>query len=207
MPVGHSARRVTVGVLSTHHLDHYWGYPSLQYGIANSPQIVNRLGRTNYAGVNGSRGEGAPGSVWSQWEGIFYNRSRTRLTAVTDGTSQTLLFGEGLGQMANGTRLTAWSWIGFGSTGTAPGFRSPRDCTINQFGSRHPGLVQFCFADGSVRGLRHEGTFYDTRPFSGPPLIFAPQWPLPEAGSLWYVLQQLAGRRDGVSPDTTRLEP
>ena len=35
--------------------------------------------------MNGSRGEGAPGSVYVQWEGIFYNRSRT--TVPSDWTS------------------------------------------------------------------------------------------------------------------------
>jgi hypothetical protein len=41
--------------------------------------------------------------------------------------------------------------MGVGSLPTAPGIGSPT--TWNNFSSNHPGIVQFCFADGSVRGV------------------------------------------------------
>src|SRR6185369_7679065 len=111
---------------------------------------ANSLGLTNYAGVNGATNSS------TRWEGMFYNRSRTTLTDVPDGTSHTLLFGEGLGLVTNGRREMAWSWLGVGEVATGVGLWGPRDAARTSFSSRHPAVVQFCFADGSVRGLRRE---------------------------------------------------
>lgn len=191
-------------VTSAHHHDLYWGYQAdLAFHMHNASHIATRLGLTNYAGVNGAEGKGAPGSVWVQWEGIFNNRSRISLTSVTDGTSHTLLFGEGIGGMTNGRREIAWSWIAFAAQGTRPGLRGPNDSTRTPFGSRHPIVVQFCFADGSVRGLRRDGTagLFSAALQNMP----SPDLPLPEAGSNWYVLQQLAGRCDGGALPTGAL--
>jgi len=168
---------VSVGVLTSHHHDQSWGFVVTYFDVATSPQAANSLGLTNYAGVNGAI------SVSTQWEGMFYNRSRTLLTDVPDGPSNTLLFGEGLGLVTNGRREMAWSWIGVGEVATGPGLLGPRDALRSSFSSRHPGVVQFCLADGSVRGLRREGTARTTG--------------LPPPGSNWYLLQQAAGRGDG----------
>ena len=61
------------------------------------------------------------------------------------------------------------------------------------FSSRHTSVVQFCFADGSVRGVSRGGTL-----LSGPTAT---------PSSDWYVLQQLAGMRDGGTRDTSVLVP
>ena len=178
---------VSVGVLMTHHHDLPWGFVVRYLDVATSPQAANSMGLTNYAGVSGAT------SYSSRWEGMFYNRSRTTLTDVPDGTSHTLLFGEGLGLVTNGRRELAWSWIGVGAMPTGAGLRGPRDAARSSFSSRHPGAVQFCFADGSVRGLRREGTARTSTS------------PLPEPGSNWYLLQQVAGRRDGGTLDTSPI--
>jgi prepilin-type processing-associated H-X9-DG protein len=192
---------VSDGVISMQYLDPLAGYKGLQFFAGGL--VANRLGLTNYMGVNGTLGQGAPGSKWEHWAGIFYNRSRTRLTDVLDGTSQTLLFGEGLGAVTNGERQQAWSWIGAGATGTGSGLRGPRNAGNINFASRHPGVVQFCFADGAVKGLRRDGTAWAMSGYDIP----APDWPLPPPGSNWYVLQQLAGRADGGTLETSPILP
>jgi hypothetical protein len=182
---------VSIGVISTLHVD--GGYPAvaLAYFVTRSPDNVNRLGRTNYLGVNGTWGR-SPDAL-GQWEGMFYNRSRTSLAAVPDGTSNTLLFGESLGGVAGGKREIAWSWIGCGALGTSRGLQGPRDAVLISFSSRHPAVVQFCFADGSVHGLFRGDTFRD---------------PVTNRRSPdWFLLQQLAGRRDGGALDTSPINP
>src|SRR5579883_2303258 len=70
------------------------------------------LGKTNYTGVMGCAGDRAvtnssrygPGANDRKYSGIFNNRKRTRLTAITDGTSNTLMFGEGIGGTLNGAQ-------------------------------------------------------------------------------------------------------
>lgn len=78
---------------------------------------------------------------------------------------------------------------------TYRGLRGPRDNVYgDSFASRHPAVVQFCFADGSVRGLHRGQTFWNGNPDT------------PRSAD-WYVLQQLAGRQDGQAADTSSLLP
>jgi prepilin-type N-terminal cleavage/methylation domain-containing protein/prepilin-type processing-associated H-X9-DG protein len=83
------------------------------------------------------------------------------LLSITDGTSNTLLIGEkhvqwGKFGQANNDRsiydgYTVWGW----GRGAGPGF--PLVTSVNAtswaFGSYHPGVSQFAFADGSVHAL------------------------------------------------------
>lgn len=108
------------------------------------------LGRTNYLASVGYIGD-APG-YWSSHEGIFGNRSRYKFADVTDGSSQTLLFGEAIGHVNPTTNAHehSYSWMGSGGLPVAWGMGDPR---WYQFSSRHPGVVQFCFVDGSVHAI------------------------------------------------------
>jgi prepilin-type N-terminal cleavage/methylation domain-containing protein/prepilin-type processing-associated H-X9-DG protein len=164
-------------------------YISVYYSGATA----NSLGLTNYLGVSGSGGGESLDPVNAQWIGMFYNSSRVSLANVADGTSNTLLFGEGLGGVKSGSREWGWSWMGCGSLGVGRGLQGPLDAVPVSYSSRHPAGVQFCFADGHVILLRRGGTFRD--PVTD---IKTPDW---------FVLQQLAGRQDGAAPDLSRLLP
>jgi prepilin-type N-terminal cleavage/methylation domain-containing protein len=158
------------------------------------------LGKTNYTGVagpgwnDGSTGAiAAGGANYQPYTGIFTNRSKVALPQITDGSSNTLMFGEGLGGLSPGARDYQWTWMGSGAMAT---FQALRPCTPSQsgvhtyndtqcnwgnFSSMHPGVVQFCLGDGSVRGIRPGGSHQRYQPTS----------------SAWWAFQSLAGMRDG----------
>jgi len=103
-------------------------------------------GRTNYVGCGGMFGEAF------KYGGVFEANSKTTIVGITDGTSNTIAFGETLGGPEIGTRTYALSWMGAGSLPTYWGLPTPADWYT--FGSKHPGVVLFGFADGSVRYIR-----------------------------------------------------
>jgi prepilin-type N-terminal cleavage/methylation domain-containing protein/prepilin-type processing-associated H-X9-DG protein len=157
------------------------------------------IGRTNYHGCGGLAGHGTS-QYWSSYEGVFTNRSQVSLDRITDGTSNTLLLGENHGGRENGHRKIPGNWIRVGGIPTWHGL--PRDGMDNDalpFSSKHPGVVQFCFADGSVRALRKGTSWID---YDGWDL--ANLWP-DQYPPGWWVFQELAGMRDGGTRDTSSL--
>lgn len=143
------------------------------------------LGRTNYLGVAGCGSGNHP--FFSQFEGIYTNRSRCTLGQVSacDGTSQTLLYGENAGsQWQCPPDRKDISWMAGGGLGTYLGLQRARTAPLITFSSYHSAGVSFCFADGSVRLLRYGNTAWDEK---------AP------VTSDWLLLQQLAGFKDGQS--------
>jgi prepilin-type N-terminal cleavage/methylation domain-containing protein len=114
------------------------------------------LGRTNYAGVGGYGG-----IVVGTNAGVFTNRSATSLQAVSsaDGTSNTAMFGETLGNADTGPRQYSNAWMGVGSLATFSGLGTGPASSPFTFSSHHTGIVQFCFADGSVRPLRKNADY------------------------------------------------
>jgi prepilin-type N-terminal cleavage/methylation domain-containing protein len=114
----------------------------------------DNLGRTNYTGVAGYVGAADPASA-----GVFTNRSSVSMAQLSgaDGSSNTALFGEYLGDADTGPRNWAAAWMGMGSLPTAWGL--PATPAFYTFGSKHAGVVQFCFGDGSVRGLRKNADY------------------------------------------------
>ena len=111
----------------------------------------DNIGRSNYAGVAGYAGAVSPSSA-----GMFTNRSSVSLAQVSaaDGASQTVMFGETLGNSDAGPRQYSDSWMGVGALATFPGLGGGAASSSFTFASHHDGVVQFCFGDGSVRSLR-----------------------------------------------------
>jgi prepilin-type N-terminal cleavage/methylation domain-containing protein len=102
------------------------------------------LAKTNYIGVSGASGSYAhtaspsdgPGANLALYEGIFTNRSKTRMETVSDGTSNTLLFLEiiggglpystplpGLPSGNTGNLNVQHTWCGSGALGTKFGLQ------------------------------------------------------------------------------------
>jgi prepilin-type N-terminal cleavage/methylation domain-containing protein len=112
---------------------------------------------SNYLGVAGGSGEtGSPD--WDWLRGVFTNRSENSFNSITDGSSNTMFFGEVTGGEVDNVRDVRMSWPGCGILGTAFGLG---DESWAQYGSYHPGIVQFTFADGSVHSIS-ETIDYDT---------------------------------------------
>jgi prepilin-type processing-associated H-X9-DG protein len=120
-------------------------------------QNADFLGRSDYIGVCGYADSVAP-----NLQGIFSNRSQVSLAQITgqDGTSSTLMFGECLGNwdpfaghsQGNGPRTWSLSWTA-GTIYTGYGLPANGRSSYYQFCSMHNGLVNFCWADGSVRPI------------------------------------------------------
>ncbi len=170
-------------------------------GIFLDPSNPTVLGRTNYLGCGGLAGRGAS-QYWSKYEGVFTNRSQNALgRSITDGTSNTLMLGENTGGRKNGRRGGLASWMGTGAIPTWGGL--PRDGQDPApgiiFDSKHPGVVQFCFADGSVHSLRKGGSYIDYDNWD-----LANLWPDSYPPG-WWVFQELAGMQDGGIPDRSLL--
>lgn len=142
------------------------------------------LGRTNYTGSSGALGD-VPDPFWGQWKGVFFAGSKSTVATITDGSSNTVFVGEIIGGNSPGTRDYCASWAGAGALPTAWGL--PATTGWWSFGSKHTGVVNFAWGDGSVRALRKTGPatdWYTTR---------------------WYQQQYASGGFDGQNIDFSLL--
>ncbi|MEO2091396.1 MAG: DUF1559 domain-containing protein, partial [Gemmataceae bacterium] len=101
--------------------------------------------------------------------GVFYQNSRTRITDITDGSSQTLAIGECMFDTRTGKTACIWAafsgWVppgsGSGTVRISDGMWWVDEATAKvngsapqAFSSRHPGGAMFGFCDGSIRFFR-----------------------------------------------------
>jgi prepilin-type processing-associated H-X9-DG protein len=145
------------------------GYFVANDWVQNIPNYGREMGRSNYVGVGGAFGNvdsrDAFHAQWYPFRGIYYANSGTRMTDIMDGASNTLAFGEYLGGLSRkGFRPLELSWMGAGWLPTKYGLSpvyGPQgdDYNIWMFQSGHTGVVNFAFADGSVRGISRTADF------------------------------------------------
>jgi len=180
------------------------------------------LGRTNYAVCNGGSGmptgTAAGNDVFAKYQGCFSNRSVLTLGQLTvqDGTSNTILLGESLGGNRVGQCDSVVPWIspwclatggGLGKgqaynedmdpsgNGWSASNRNFRGGAVYHFSAMHVAGPQFAFGDGSVRTIRYGDT-------TAPAFNILPTTPVTID---YMLLMQMAGRRDGLTNDTSSI--
>ncbi len=182
-PSDHAPQRINGCIL--------WQWGPISEGENSVPQNFNiytssqnaYLGRTNYTGIGGldqnfykmdQHKEGSAQWLLAVFDGLMTNRSGYSLEQVTsaDGTANTLLFGEVLGDSdGSATNQIGYSvsWM-CGSypiysgipTGDLPYPTGSARCYWSM-GSRHREIVQFAMADGSVRHIKKGVRQFDTK--------------------------------------------
>ncbi len=161
---------------------------NLTYFPENNYATYN-LGATNYLANAGALGNVTPSGdpFYGQWVGPYYQDSAVAISQISDGTSQTIAFGETIGGSGpTGARDFYATWMGGGSLPTAWDLTQPYDW--NNFSSKHDaGIVNFAMCDGSVRSFHTVG---NSTPW------FSPQW---------YAFMAVSGYEDGNVVDYTQL--
>ncbi|HMP79345.1 MAG TPA: DUF1559 domain-containing protein [Pirellulaceae bacterium] len=139
----------------------------MNYLMAND--LRTSFAGTNYVGCSGAHSGGVdPISRLNGYAGVMTCRQRVRNNDISDGLSNTLLYGESLGHILSGQRKHASSWM-FGAVargrGDAPWGEvySPETDSYflgdhlgspkSGFGSKHRQVVCFVKADGSTQPL------------------------------------------------------
>jgi prepilin-type N-terminal cleavage/methylation domain-containing protein/prepilin-type processing-associated H-X9-DG protein len=143
---------------------------------SNYKFLGDQFGLTSYLAVEGSAYRRGPSETNVNLEfggpkdGILYRSSDTRLTDVTDGTSNTVLLGERPPSPSPALDWGWWAWSAYDSALAvvdernliAPACPRPSvygpgklsdDCGAQHFWSLHVGGANWVFADGSVRFL------------------------------------------------------
>lgn len=164
------------------------------YEDYNSVETLMPLGVSHYLGSAGlGRGNNttlnANNVPWNAYEGMFVNRNPKKLTAISDGSSNTLMMAEVSGRSGGGADNNQYanSWVGSCCVSTGYGTQSGNPAAlVVQISSNHTGVVNCAFGDGSVRAVR--GNI-----------------PRSTTDSTWLVLQALAGVNDGQTVDASSV--
>jgi prepilin-type N-terminal cleavage/methylation domain-containing protein/prepilin-type processing-associated H-X9-DG protein len=174
---------------SSYYIDFVWDQPGFGHEIGASNYAAN----SGYLG-NGLGSTGCTSTRATQFQGPYYANSKTTLQSISDGTSNTIAFGETLGGNATARdfRLT---WMGSGNMATYVGL--PTTATGPwYYSSRHAGgVINFGYCDGSVRNIR-----------SGITQQFATATPCNLPTGQYLTWLSAAGMRDGLVVNFSNLE-
>jgi prepilin-type N-terminal cleavage/methylation domain-containing protein/prepilin-type processing-associated H-X9-DG protein len=121
------------------------------------------FGLSSYGGCSGTSATDPMASLMLK-NGIFYMNSAIRVPDVTDGTSNTLFFGErsrlNLQTSSTAYATGGWAWVNQyaqedNTMNTSVAMEGMNPHNIDPFGSQHVGgtMSNFAFADGSVRPI------------------------------------------------------
>jgi len=147
------------------------------------------VSRANYASNAGTIGD-APDTFYGSLRGPYYPNSKTKMTDILDGTSNTIAFGETLARWDPGSGqqfMPAWmggcnmaTYWGLGTNNNGQG-------SWFQYSSAHDGVVIFGYCDGSVRAIK-KGIATNV------------------GSADWYAFQYAAGTKDGQTVNYSLIE-
>jgi prepilin-type N-terminal cleavage/methylation domain-containing protein/prepilin-type processing-associated H-X9-DG protein len=163
--------------------------------------------------------------IQAQGNGVFNFYSKTSIASITDGTSNTFLFGEAAwGRLGAGrdSEQQEWQWWTSGNYGDSMFitlFPANPQRRVGDFGgvpgintsiyvlaasSFHPGGVNFCMADGSVRFIKDSINVAPFDPTTGLPTGLSFKNCTYTMATPWGTYQQLSTRNGGevISADS-----
>lgn len=171
-------------------------------------------GATNYVPIAGTLGRWGPITnpasttqpFYARHDGVFVNETVNTVGGITDGLSNTMLFGEYVGSSYTaavpttnglaGPRQVYLAWMAGNGIMTyySPSNGIPAGNTQFALSSNHTGIVNVAFGDGSVRGLSSS--------ISG---VTAVSDIVGTTNLQWVAFQSLAGKADGDVVDASVL--